>query len=428
MCRIPLLFAVLCWLPAGAVLAQSADQEVVGVVDSPDPVVPGGNITYVVTLSNHGPDPAGNGGLNVNLANGLTHVSHVAPAGFTCFVLGNNMTCNTPAFAVGTVQITIVAQLEPALVNFADGSVTSQFFPSGTTPDPNQANNQKAAQTQWDSPQIDLSMSVSDTPDPVGPDQLISYGARVIQAGPDTATNVNFNTYNNGSLRFQSVSAPPGFACAAPAAGATPTFSCNAASLPPGTYDFTLVVLADDAVLGINDGTVQTYFGANGTGNELTPGDNGETETTAYVTPDADLSIVVDDLPDPAVLGGSIEYLATMTNAGPDAAANATINLYNPGTLRFVDAQAPAGTDCTLPQPGAAPTLSCRVASLASGAALDLIVTVRSDPAITGPNAVTVTTAFSATGATSDPDPNDNAQNEDTLVRPSRLFRDGFEG
>ena len=65
-------------------VAQSADQEVVSVVDAPDPVVPGQNVTYTVTVRNNGPNAASAGGLNVNLANALTHLSNTPPAGFTC--------------------------------------------------------------------------------------------------------------------------------------------------------------------------------------------------------------------------------------------------------------------------------------------------------------------------------------------------------
>jgi len=114
---------------AGNAFAQSADQEVVSVIGSPDPVVPGQNITYTVTVRNNGPDAAVNGGLNVNLGGSLTHVSNTPPAGFTCFVAGANMTCNTPSFASGaTVMITIVVRVDDSLLNFPDGSITSNFF------------------------------------------------------------------------------------------------------------------------------------------------------------------------------------------------------------------------------------------------------------------------------------------------------------
>lgn len=556
------LFIFLCLLAMlPEAMAQSADQEVVSVIDSPDPVVPGQTITYTVTMRNHGPNPASNGGLNVNLAGSLSHVSNTPPPGFSCFVSGANMTCNTPSFAVGAeVQITIVARLEASLLNFPDGSVTSVFFPSGTTPDPVTANNQKTSVTAWDSPQVDLQMAVADAPDPVGPDQNITFTGVITQAGPNTATNVNFNVFNNGTLRYQSVTAPQGFTCTPPTVGATPQFTCNAPSVPPGSYPFTVVLRADDDILGPNDGSVSTYFGVAGTGNDTNTGNNDETEVTAYVTPkadlavsvvdspdpvgpdqnivytivvsqngpavapnvnfnvfnngslryqsvsapagftcaapnvgaapqftcsaptlavgtynftvvlradddilgpndgsvstvfsaissiadpvpannseteattyvtpDADLSIAVDDLPDPALLDGTIEYLATLRNAGPQSATNATINVFNSGTLRYVGIDAPVGANCTLPNVGSAPTLSCTVPTLAAGADLAIILTVRSDTALTGPNSVLVSSVFSASSPTQDPQGTNNSETEQTQILAQTLFKNGFE-
>lgn len=408
-------------------VAQSADQEVVSVVDTPDPVIPGQDITYTITLRNNGPNPAVNGGLNVNLGTNLSHVSNVPPPGFTCFVFGNSITCNTPSFAVGTVQIVIVAKLAASLVNFPDGSVSSVFFPSGTTIDPIPGNNQQTIATQWDSPQIDLSIAVTDTPDPVGPDQNIVYSVTVNQAGPDTAQNVNVNAFNNGSLRYQSISAPAGFTCTPPAVGGTPTFTCNAPTVAPGTYAFTLTVLADDGILGPSDGSVAIAFSALGTGNDTNTSNNQETEETIYRTPDADVSIAVDDLPDPVQLDGDFVYLVTMHNHGPDTASNATLSTFNNGSLRYQNIEAPVGSTCTLPAVGAAPTLSCRVTTLPAGADLAVIVTVRADEALIGPNGGTVSSSFTASSATQDPDGLDNTDTENTVVQSFRLFKDGFE-
>ena len=199
---------------SGAAFGQSADQEVVSVVDSPDPATPGQSLTYTIVVRNNGPDAATNGGLNVNLDQALSLTSSNAPAGFTCYTSGNNISCIHPSLAAGSsATITLVAMVPPHLLNFPDGTFNSAFFTSGVTPDPNNANNTQTSTTSYDSPQIDLSLTVADSPDPVGPDQNITYSATVTNAGPDTATNVNFNVYNNNTLRFQSVTAPAGFAC-----------------------------------------------------------------------------------------------------------------------------------------------------------------------------------------------------------------------
>src|SRR5580765_786561 len=98
-------------LSLSAVTTPSADQEVQATA-SPEPVVPGNNLTYTVVVTNHGPDAAVNGGLNGSLALPLGAPSFSAPAGFTCLALGSNISCTTPSFASGaTATITVTAQV-----------------------------------------------------------------------------------------------------------------------------------------------------------------------------------------------------------------------------------------------------------------------------------------------------------------------------
>jgi Domain of unknown function DUF11 len=382
-----------------------------------------------VVVRNNGPDPATNGGLNINFGSAVTHVSHTLPPGWQCFFNGGNASCITPSFSAGTTAtITLVVQMAPHLISFPDGSTVSNFFTSGVTPDPNNGNNARSVTTAWDSPQFDQSISVTDTPDPVGPDQTISYAIRVTHTGPDNAGSTNVNAFNNGSLRFQSISAPAGFSCTPLAVGAVPTLTCTKATLTPGIYDFTLVVLADDDVLGVNNGTVSISFGVNGLGNEINHNNNSELEDTAYVTPKADLAITVDDLPDPVMLGQDIEFLVTMTNLGAASAPNASMSFYNNGNLRFQHVDAAAGFQCTPPAVGNAPIFSCTSASMPVGATAEFIVTVRTDPQLINPMlGGTVQSVVSAGSSLADPVNANNVENESTLVIPILLFSNGFE-
>lgn len=426
--RVLLCFAVL--LCAGVVSAQSADQEVVSVVDSPDPVVPGQNFTYTITLRNNGPDAAVNGGLNVVLNQNLAVVSRTVPSGWTCSAFGASHTCNTPSFALGTAVITFVVTMPAHLMNFPDGTVGSIFYPSGTTPDPNTANNQKDVTTGWNSPQMDLAISVADSPDPVGPDMDLTYTATVTNNGPDAAVSANFNVYNPGYVPFKSVTPPAGWTCTPPPVGGWASFTCTTGSFASGASSvFQVVVRVDDAVLGPNNGTISTYFGATGTGDDTNDFNNEETEVTNYVTPKADLSVTVQDTVDPVLLGEDFDYLVTLTNHGPDAAPNATLSLYNNGNLRYHSIVAPQDFQCTLPAVGNAPNLSCVKASLASGASVQFLVTVGTDPLLINPQTGgTVQTGVTVSSAIADPAPAVNNQDtENTQVIPVLLFRDGFE-
>lgn len=420
--------AALLALTAGPAGAQSADQEVVSVVDSPDPVIPGQNLSYTVTMRNNGPDVATNGGLNLSFDQNLTVVSLSPPSGYACAQFGSNISCTTPSFAPGTVTMALVFQVGPHLNNFPDGTLTSNFSPSGTTPDPNSANNFKQAVTAWDSPQVDLSIAVTDTPDPVAPDGTITYSVTATNAGPDPATSANFNVFNNGSLRFQSVSAASGFTCAPPAVGSAPTFTCSRGPVPVGTYAFTVVVLADDAVIGVNDATVSTVFafGANGS-HETNNANNSETESTAYVAPDADLSVTVVELPDPAYVEAPIDFLVELANAGPDPAVQARLNIVGDGGLQFVSIAPPPGFTCTSQAVGATPLMTCTHPSLPAGPPVEFLLRLRSDEDVLGEDGGVVVTNFGANSNVVDPFNANNSETETTTVVSFRLLKDGFE-
>jgi len=396
-------------------LAQSADQEVVSVVDSPDPVVPGNVLTYTITLRNNGPDPATNGGINVNLPSAVTYQNTVAPAGFSCTPFGSNVSCTTPSFTAGsTVVFTMTVLVDASLLNFPDGNLAANFFPSGTTTDPNSGNNLKTATTTYDSPQIDLNLTVSDSPDPVGPNQNITYTVDVANGGPDTATSVNLGSFNNGSLRFQSATVPAGWNCTLPAVNATPTFNCTRASWGPGTSQFLFVVKADSTILGVNDGTVSTAFSINGTGDDTNDNNNIETENTAYVTPDADMAVTVSDSPDPVNPDNNITYTVQVTNNGPDTATNASLGSFNSGSLRFQSAVVPAGWNCTLPAVNATPTFNCTNPSFANGASSTFTFVVRADSTVIGNFDTTVQTNFNVSSAVADPNNANNSETETT--------------
>jgi hypothetical protein len=67
MAKVYRVLVVLSLVVSVSVLAPSADQEVVSAADAPDPVTPESTLTYPVTVRNNGPDPATNGGININL-------------------------------------------------------------------------------------------------------------------------------------------------------------------------------------------------------------------------------------------------------------------------------------------------------------------------------------------------------------------------
>src|SRR5687768_4639119 len=105
-----------------------ADQAIVSVIASPDPVVPGQSLTYTITFQNNGPNPAANGGVNLLFDGNFTPTSVTPPAGFSCTALAQIMTCNIASFPVGgPVVLTAMGTVAAHLNNFPDGTLTSSF-------------------------------------------------------------------------------------------------------------------------------------------------------------------------------------------------------------------------------------------------------------------------------------------------------------
>lgn len=421
MAKLQRVLVVLSLLVSLSAFAQSADQEVVSVVDAPDPVTPGATLSYTVTVRNNGPDAATNGGVNINLPGAVTHTTDVVPAGWSCVWLGNSGTCSTPSFAAGVTEVlTINSTVASSLATFPDQAIgPAQFFPSGTTPDPVGGNNMKTATTQVDSPQVDLVVSATDSPDPVAPDGNVTYNVTVTNGGPDTASTVNFNVVPNSSLRFVSSNQPAGWSCTFPAVGAVnATFTCSRATWAAnGTDNFVVVFSANDEQFGINDTSFQTNFNINvGASHETDHSDNSTTLTTNYVTPDADITVSVVDSPDPVAPNGNITYTVTVGNTGPNTAPTVTLNSFGGNNLRFQSATVPAEWNCTLPAANAQTAgWTCTLpGGLAVGATSVLTFVLQASQEFNGINDGTILFGFSANSTISDPDNSDNSETEST--------------
>jgi uncharacterized repeat protein (TIGR01451 family) len=111
--------------------------------DSPDPVVPGGALTYTISVSNAGPDPAINTVVSDDLPTGVDLVSATASAG-SCDSKGRKVTCN-----LGTVTTLVPVTATIAVTvkqNFKGTTITNTASVASDTTDP-QANNNSDTET-----------------------------------------------------------------------------------------------------------------------------------------------------------------------------------------------------------------------------------------------------------------------------------------
>ncbi len=123
---------------SGAPVAPSADLSV-NVTDSPDPVVPGQNVTYTITLNNAGPASADNLIVNGNLTGGTVLSANSSAA--NCVVNATGYSCNFGSFAAGSTTIAVLAQ--PS----GSGSLSFTANATTSTTDSNTANNSNTQTT-----------------------------------------------------------------------------------------------------------------------------------------------------------------------------------------------------------------------------------------------------------------------------------------
>ncbi len=147
------------------------------------------------------------------------------------------------------------------------------------------------------------------------------------------------------------------------------------------------------------------------TGNR--PAKVGDSSAGTTQAPAADLAITKSG-PDTVMPGSNFTYTISVTNGGPDNAANATLSDTLPAGITFVSLSSPGGWSCTPPAVGAGGLVTCSNPSLAltSGDVFTLIVKV--DPSVAVGTVISNTATVGA--ATSDPNNGDNSSTATTTV------------
>jgi uncharacterized repeat protein (TIGR01451 family) len=118
---------------------------------SPNPVTTGDDVTYTVTVTNNGPDPATSVAVTDNLPAETTFVSCASTGGGVCGGSGNNRTVTFPLLPSGQSQtITFVANVDCSV---GDGTLISNTATvSSSTPDPDPNNDSSTATTTASNP------------------------------------------------------------------------------------------------------------------------------------------------------------------------------------------------------------------------------------------------------------------------------------
>jgi uncharacterized repeat protein (TIGR01451 family) len=118
--------------------------------------------------------------------------------------------------------------------------------------------------------------------------------------------------------------------------------------------------------------------------------------------------------PPQAAAGANVTYTIEVTNGGPEAAANATLNDPLPSGTTFVSLTSPAGWQCTAPAPGSNGTVNCVNNSFPAGG--DVIFTLVVNIVPQTPAGTFINNTATVTTQTFDPNDENNISSTATLV------------
>ena len=358
----------------------------VSLSDAPDPVLAGGTVIYTVDVANAGPETAVAANATFSLPAGVTLVSTSGcgedPTGVPTCSLGD-----LPAS--GTAQFTV----EVAVDAGTSGTITADVTVASDTADSNSADNSASESTTVNAPNADLSVTVSDTADPVLAGDRLVYTVDVANAGPQDAVAANATFTLPAGVTLVATSG-----CGEDPTG-VPT--CSLGDLPAsGSAQFTVEVAVDAATSGTITADV-TVASDTADGNSA---DNSASESTTVNAPNADLSITIADSPDPVLAGDTLTYTVDVANAGPETAvaANATFSL--PAGVTLVATNG-CGED-----PTGVPT--CSLGDLPASGSARFTVEVAVDAATSG----TITADVAVASDTADANNANNSASESTTV------------
>jgi uncharacterized repeat protein (TIGR01451 family) len=306
---------------AAATLApQLADLVVTKTVSDPNPNV-GDVITFVVAVSNNGPDPATGVQLTDLLPAGLTLVSVTQSQG--------TYDSTTGLWFVGQVDTTAAATLTfQARVASPNSQTNTATITHSNQFDPDTGNNSASTTATPQQSDLAVTKSVSDPTPNVG--DTITFTVTVSNNGPDQATNVRLRDLLPSGLSFVSATPSQG--------DYNSTIGVWTVGTVTTTTPQTLLIQAT-----VTSASAQTNTAFISASDQFDPntGNNNASVTQTPQQSDLALAKTVNN-PTPNV-GDTITFTITLTNTGPDLATNVQVTDLLPPGLTFVSANTSQG-------------------------------------------------------------------------------------
>ncbi len=352
--------------------------------DRDDPVTTGALVIYTVIVTNNGPSNATGVVLTDTLPASMSF-RWSTPGAPTCTNTANIVTCNLGSIASGnskSVTIRASAELPGVFINRAEVAANE--------PDPDITDNTAAEDTMVQP--ADLSITKTDSPDPVLVGHSLTYTLTVSHAALNPPTGVVLTDTLPPTVIFQS--STPGAPICIHESG---TVSCDLGN-PRYLTDVVVTVVVKPTMAG----TITNVAEVAANEPDPDPADNTDTATT-QVNAAADLEISKGDDPDPVIAGENLTYTLSVTNNGPSRATGIVLTDTLPAGVTLVTAP-----DCS----ELSGSVTCHLADLASGESTQVTLITQVAPSTTE----TLTNDASVKAKEFDSDMENNSASEDTRV------------
>ncbi len=376
--------------------------------------IPGGTLSYVLTVANGGPgDALGAQVRDVFPASleGITW-SCLASPGSTCTASGEGHLLDTVnLLAGGLLTYTAEANIAPGARGTLANTATVSA-PFGTV-DPNPNDNSASDFDTVLTPRVDLTISKSDGVTIAVPGQSVTYTLMASNAGPSDALAARVDDIFADSLSclWTCVGSGGGVCTPGQAAGDIQ----DTVDLPvAANVTYTAICDIDGAARGQLTNTATITAAADSL--ELRPGDNSASDLDTQLAPQADLGILKSDGRFSATPGEPLTYEITVDNAGPSDVTDVRVVDLLPEALLnpLWTCQADHGASCVTAGAG---DLSERV-DLPAASSLRFSLSGQIDPGASG--TLSNTASLQMPGDVSDPDTSNNsASDDDTVLVPT---------
>ena len=339
---------------------------------------------YTLSVNNAGPEAASAVTVSDPLPAGVSFVS-AAGTGWNCSGT-TSVTCTRASLLVGPAPDIIISVQAPAVGTTLSNSASV----SSATPDLVSSNNTSATVQTTVVPlvlpqQADLSITMIGPPS-VNAGAQFAYTLSVSNVGPNAASAVSVSDSLPPGVTLVSASGS-GWACSG-----TATVTCTLTSLAVAT--------APNIVINVTappqGGQISNSASVSSATSDPNTANNTSALVQTTVAPQANLSITKTG---PASVNASNQFAYTLSvsNGGPSAASAVSVSDSLPPGVSFVSVATSAWA-CT-----GTTTVTCTLASLAVGAAPDIVINVTAS-AQGGP----ISNSASVSSATSDPNTANN--------------------